>query len=87
MFNNEQNLIDRMSAFAKKICEVTETDDIFLSHINNQKAGDVIYKVLMENKKESTEIHYHEACPILGAYSGPDSISLSYVGGFEKDWL
>ena len=87
MFNNEQNLIDRMSAFAKKICEVNETEDIFLSHINNEKAADAIYKILMDNKKESTTIHYSEACPILGAYSGPDTVSLSYVGDFESEWL
>jgi len=87
IFNNEQNLIDRMSAFAKKVCEVNETDDIFLSHINNKKAADAIYKVLMENKKESTTIHYSDACAILGAYTGPDTVSLSYVGDFEGDWL
>jgi len=87
MFTNEQNLIDRMSALAKKVCEANETDDIFLSHINNKKAGDIIYKVLMDNKKESTKIHYYEACAILGAYSGPNSISISYIGDFEKEWL
>ncbi|TET29814.1 MAG: DegV family protein [Candidatus Heimdallarchaeota archaeon] len=87
IFNNAQDLIDRMSAFAKKICEVNETDDIFLSHINNKKAADVIYKVLMDNKKESTTIHYSEACAILGAYTGPNTVSLSYVGAFESEWL
>ncbi|MHA1126439.1 MAG: DegV family protein [Candidatus Heimdallarchaeota archaeon] len=87
MFNNEQNLVDRMSALAKKICEANETDDIFLSHINNKKAGDAIYKVLMDNKKDSTKIHYYEACAILGAYSGPNSISISYIGDFENEWL
>jgi len=87
MFTNEQNLIDRMCAFAKKICEVNETDDIFLSHINNKKAADAIYKVLMANKKEQTNILYYEACAILGAYSGPNSISISYVGDFESEWL
>jgi len=87
VFNNLQNLIDRMSAFAKKICEVNETDDIFLSHINNSEAAKVIYEVLMENKKENTTIHLIEACAILGAYSGPDTITISYVGDFESEWL
>lgn len=87
MFNNEQNLIDRMIVFAKKVCEVNETDDIFLTHINNLKAAEAIYKVLMKHKKENTTIHYYEACAILGAYSGPNSISLSYIGEFESEWL
>ncbi len=87
LFNSEQNLIDRMTAFAKKVCEVNETDDIFLTHINNSNATKAIYKALMEHKKESTTIHYYEACAILGAYSGPNSISLSYIGDFESEWL
>jgi len=87
MFTDEQNLIDRMTAFAKKVCEVNVTDDIFLTHINNPKATKAIYDALMEHKKESTTIHYYEACAILGAYSGPNSISLSYIGDFENEWV
>lgn len=87
LFNNEQDLIDRMTAFAQKVCNVNETEDIFLTHINNAKATEAIYKVLMDHKKESTTIHYYEACAILGAYSGPNSISLSYIGDFESEWL
>ena len=87
MFSNEQDMINRMSAFAKKICAINETEDIFLTHINNSKAADIIYKELMTHKKENTTIHYYEACSILGAYSGPNSISLSYVGDFDDKWL
>ena len=87
MFTDEQNMIDRMCAFAKKVCEVAETTDIFLTHINNAKAAEAINKVLLENKKEGTTIHCYEACAILGAYSGPNSISLSYIGAFENDWI
>jgi len=87
MFNNEQDLIERMSTFAKKICEVNETEDIFLTHINNPKAAEAIHKVLITHKREGTVIHCYEACCILGAYSGPNSISLSYVGDFESEWI
>ena len=87
MFNNKQDMINRMKKFAQKICEANGTKDIFLTHINNSEETKAIYKTLMTSRKEGTEIHYYEACPILGAYSGPDSISISYIGEFENDWL
>ncbi|NHJ40568.1 MAG: DegV family protein [Asgard group archaeon] len=87
MFNNEQDLINRFTSFAKKIMQVSETKDIFLTHINNPKAAKAIYKALMENNSSGINIHFYEACSVLGVYSGPNSISLSYVGDFESEWL
>ena len=87
MFTNEENLVQRMSAFAEKIAGLTETEDIFLTHINMHDAAEKVYEVLKKHKKESTKIHYYEAGTILGVYAGPRCFSLSYVGDFETEWL
>jgi DegV family protein with EDD domain len=87
LFNNEEDMIARFSAFVKKIMQVIETDDIFLTHVNNPKAADAIYKALAENNTKKATIHNLEACAVLGVYSGPNSVSLSYVGDFESEWL
>ena len=82
-----KELYDQFTAFAKKVMQVSETNDIFLTHINNEKAANAIYKALMENNGTRIKVHCYEACPVLGVYSGPNSISLSYVGDFESEWL
>jgi fatty acid-binding protein DegV len=87
VFQNEEDLLKKMTAFAKKVGEQNETGDIFLTHINHHKASKAIYDVLNNGNVYESDIHYYEAGSILGVYSGPKTICLSYIGNFDPKWL
>ncbi|MHA1879165.1 MAG: DegV family protein [Candidatus Heimdallarchaeota archaeon] len=87
IFQNEDDLITRFENFAKKIAQQNETGDIFLTHINHQKVTKIIYDILVDSALDGTTIYYYPASAILGVYSGPHSIGLSYIGNFDSSWL
>jgi len=87
IFQNDDDLLTRISAFAKKIAQQNETGDIFLTHINHHKTTKAIYDILVDEAIDGTRIHHYEASAILGVYSGPETICIGYIGNFDKDWL
>ncbi|MBN1330154.1 MAG: DegV family protein [Candidatus Heimdallarchaeota archaeon] len=87
IFQNEADMITRLQVFAEKIIEQNETGEIFLTHINHHQSSKVMYDILIKDETLGRRVHYYEANAILGVYSGPHTICISYIGNFDKDWL
>ncbi|MBN1328689.1 MAG: DegV family protein [Candidatus Heimdallarchaeota archaeon] len=86
-FKDQNDLIERLTAFGGKIIGRNETADVFLSHINQHQATEEIYSAMKQANGNGTQIHYNEAGSILGVYSGPKTICLTYIGDFNRNWL
>ncbi|NHJ84573.1 MAG: DegV family protein [Asgard group archaeon] len=86
-FKDQNDLTNRLTNFGKKIIGLNETHDVFLTHINQQGATAEIYSAMKQANNNGTTLHYYEAGSILGVYSGPITIALSYIGDFERSWL
>ncbi|HUT82679.1 MAG TPA: DegV family protein [Candidatus Bathyarchaeia archaeon] len=87
IFQNETDMIARLKVFAEKILEQNETGEIFITNINHGKASKVMYDVLTKENVLGLRIHYYEANAILGVYSGPHTICISYIGNFDNNWV
>ncbi|NHJ48985.1 MAG: DegV family protein [Asgard group archaeon] len=87
IYKDEADLIEQMSAFGKQIMKNSEINDVFLTHINHPDASKQIYDAMKENNPNGINIHYYEAGAILGVYSGPKTISIGYIGDFDRSWV
>ena len=86
-FKGNEALKKQMKAFCAKIIEQCETRDIILTHIGHHEITQLLYETMLEANGNGVYIHYSEASPIMGVYSGPKTICISYIGNFDKDWL
>lgn len=87
VYKDENDLIEQMTSFGKKIMEHSEISDVFLTHINHHKAAKQIYDSMIENNGNGLDIHFYEANAILGVYSGPKTVSIGYIGNFDRSWV
>ncbi|NHJ84411.1 MAG: DegV family protein [Asgard group archaeon] len=87
IFHNHEDMENRMLKFINKIIPHIETGEIFITHINNSEATSKLYETLDAIVDREFNIHYYEAGSILGVYSGPDTITISYIGNFDASWL
>ena len=86
-FKGSKKLKEGLKNFGQKILEHCETNDIFMTHINHEETLQEVYEVMNENNGHGKEIHYKLAGTILGVYSGPKTICISYIGNFDDKWL
>ena len=86
-FKGNEALTNQMKAFCEKIIEQCETGDIIITHIGLQKTAQVLFETLVKANGNGVNIHYSEASPIMGVYTGPKVICISYIGNFDKTWL
>jgi len=86
-FRGENGLAKGMTTFCAQILDHCETKDIFITHINHQKVAQKMVEVLKETNKNGVNIHFSEASPIMGVYTGPKAICISYIGDFDKNWF
>ena len=86
-FKGNEALKKQMKAFCAKIMEQCETSDIILTHIGHHEITQLLYETMLEANGNGVYIHYSEASPIMGVYTGPKTICISYIGNFDKDWL
>ena len=64
-----------------------ETNDIFLTHINHQEVAQELYETMVDANSNGVTIHFRDASPIMGVYTGPKSLAISYIGDWEKSWV
>ncbi|MFW9923945.1 MAG: DegV family protein [Candidatus Thorarchaeota archaeon] len=86
-FKGTKNLSEQLQYFCSKIIEQTETNDIFITHINHHALTQEIVDLMNDKNDRDISIHYKEAGPIMGVYSGPKAICISYIGNWNKKWL
>ncbi len=86
-FKGNKTLSENLNAFSAKIMEQCETNDVIITHINHHEITRKMYKTMKETNGNGVEIHYTEASPIMGVYTGPKAICISYIGNFDENWL
>ena len=86
-FKGIKNLTNQLKLFSTRMIEQCETNDVFLSHINHHEVTQEIYEAMMESNINEVNIHYQESGPIMGVYSGPKAICISYIGNWNEKWL
>jgi len=86
-FRGESGLEAGMTALCAQILDHCETKDIFITHINHKKVAQKMFEVLKEKNKNGVNIHFSKASPIMGVYTGPKAICISYIGDFDKKWF
>jgi DegV family protein with EDD domain len=87
VFKNSEELMTKMTSLSEKVTEHIESRDLFLTHINHKETSQAMYNRFNNGNPNEIDIHYYEAGAILGVYSGPKTICLSYIGYFDKKWL
>jgi len=87
VFKDQNDLIERLTSYGGKIIGKNETSDVFLSQINQHLVTDEIFSAMKQANGNGTQIHYQEAGFILGVYSGPKTICITYIGDFDRSWL
>ena len=86
-FKGEQNLTKQLKEFCTRILSHCETNDIFLTHINQHEITGEVFDAMMDANEKDVTIHYKEAGPIMGVYTGPKAICISYIGNWDPKWL
>ncbi|MGC9777854.1 MAG: DegV family protein [Candidatus Heimdallarchaeota archaeon] len=86
-FKGNNALSENLNAFCAKVMDHCETNDVIITHINHHEITQKMYKTMKETNSNGVNIHYSEASPIMGVYTGPKSICISYIGNFDKSWL
>ncbi|MBK5113591.1 MAG: hypothetical protein KGD59_10735 [Candidatus Heimdallarchaeota archaeon] len=56
-------------------------------HTKNKVLADEIYAAMREANNNGITIHYQEASPLPAVYGGPNGLSISYIGDWDKKWL
>lgn len=46
-----------------------------------------IFDHIKQYQTSDQTIHFQEASPLLGLYCGPNALSISYIGDWDKKWL
>ena len=86
-FKGQKNLTEQLKNFGNRILEHCETGDIFLNHINHHEVTQEVYDSMRANNNNGVQVHYNESGAILGVYSGPKTICISYIGNFDEKWI
>ncbi|HUU78552.1 MAG TPA: DegV family protein [candidate division Zixibacteria bacterium] len=86
-FKGEQKLVEGLKNFCTRILEHSETNDIFINHINQLETTQAVYDTMIKANNNGVQIHFRESGAILGVYSGPKTICVSYIGNFDEKWL
>ncbi len=86
-FKGEKSLTEQLKSFCLRILEQNETNDIFLYQLNQEKITSEVYKAMVEANGNGVSVHHSTAGAILGVYTGPKTICLSYIGNFCPSWL
>ncbi len=83
----KNKLIPQLKHYATKVVQNAKTNDIFLWHTRNEVIANEIYQAMQEANTTGVTIHYQEASPLPAVYGGPNGLSISYIGDWEKKWL
>lgn len=86
-FKGIDQLTEKMKKFGQKVVQHCETGEIFLNYVNHQEIAEEIYKAMIEANGHEVNIHFNEAGAIMGVYTGPLAIGISYIGSFDQNWL
>ena len=86
-FKGTGQLVEKMKQFGQKVVQHSETSEIFLTYVNHQEIAKEIYESMLESNGHDVNIHFSEAGSIMGVYTGPLAIGISYIGSFDQDWL
>lgn len=86
-FKGTEKLKEGLKEYCKKIINVCETQEVFLTHINHHEVAQELYETLQDANPNGVNIHFREAAPIMGIHAGPKSIAISYVGDWNKSWV
>ncbi|MHA1245466.1 MAG: DegV family protein, partial [Candidatus Heimdallarchaeota archaeon] len=81
------NLTEQLNGYCQKIMSACETNEVFLTHINHHEGAHELYETLIDANPNGVNIHFRDASPIMGVYTGPKSIAISYVGDWDKSWI
>ena len=80
-------LIPQLKHYATNAVQNAKTNDIFLWHTRNEVIADEIYQPMKEANTTGKTIHYQEASPLPAVYGGPNGLSITYIGDWDKKWL
>jgi DegV family protein with EDD domain len=80
-------LLTQLKHYATKVIQNAKTSDIFLWHTKNKALADEIYATMKDANNNGITIHYQEASPLPAVYGGPNGLSISYIGDWDKKWL
>lgn len=86
-FKGADQLTEKMKQFGQKVVQHSETNEIFLTYVDHQEIAKEIYEAMIEANGHDVKIHFNEAGAIMGVYTGPLAIGLSYIGSFDQNWL
>jgi DegV family protein with EDD domain len=81
------NLLAQLKQYATKAVQNAETNDIFLWHTRNKALTDELHQVMMDANENGKTIHYQEASPLPAVFGGPNGLSISYIGDWDKNWI
>lgn len=84
---NKSKVSQHMKRYGEKLLQNTETDDIFFWHTQNAEIAQDIFDYIKQYQTSDQTIHFQEASPLPGLYCGPNALSISYIGDWDRKWL
>ena len=84
---NKGKISQHLCRYLEQALKNSETKDLFFWHTRNLELAEEIYDSIKDSSIQDKDLHFQEASPLPGLYCGPNALSISYVGDWNKDWL
>lgn len=86
-FKGTEQLTEKLKRFGQKIVQHSETGEVLLRYLNHKEIAKEIYDAMIEVNGHDININFNEASAVMGVYTGPLAIAISYIGSFDPNWL
>jgi len=86
-FHSKEKEFEQMMKYSLISLRRCKTNNIFLSYVGNKEVAQEIFNTMNSANTKGVKIHFYEASPILSIYTGPNALSLSYIGFWRKRWI